>query len=103
MKRLLIRYRLREGAEESWRQEIARFVEALDSDPDVRGKISYRVIQVQGSSEYYHLVTAADDEAIKMLQSKEFFSHYTSQNKLVAENGTEVVPLEVIDETAFQA
>jgi hypothetical protein len=42
MKQFLIKYRLKSGSEERWHQDIVRFISALDNDPALRGKISYR-------------------------------------------------------------
>ena len=99
MKHFLIRYRRKDGSEEQWHQDIVRFISALDNDPALRGKISYRCMKGRGGSDYYHLAAAADDDAIKALQSREFFSRYTEQTKLAAGGEVEVLPLEVIAET----
>jgi hypothetical protein len=99
MKHFLIKYRLKNGSEEQWHRDIAAFIAELDGDPALRGKISYRCMKHGGGSDYYHLATAADGDAIKALQSREFFSRYTAQTKNVAGGGVEVVPLEIIAET----
>ena len=77
MKQFLIKYRLKSGSEERWHQDIVRFISALDNDPALRGKISYRCMKARGGSDYYHLATAADDDTIKVLQAREFFLRYT--------------------------
>jgi len=59
MKQFLIKYRLKNGSEERWHQDIVRFISALDNDPALRGKISYRCMKSRGGSDYYHLATAA--------------------------------------------
>ena len=69
MKQFLIKYRLKNGSEERWHQDIVRFISALDNDPALRGKISYRCMKSRGGSDYYHLATAADDDAVKLLQA----------------------------------
>ena len=99
MKHFLIKYRFKDGSEEQWHQDIARFIAALDDDPALRGKISYRCMKRRGGSDYYHLATAADEQAIQTLQSREFFSRYTAQTKLAAGGEVEVLPLEIIAET----
>jgi len=100
MKQFLIRYRLTNGTAEEWHQEIARFIAALDSDPELKGKISYRCMKIRDDSAYYHLATAADEQAIKTLQQREFFKRYTETTKRVAGGDVVVSPLEVIAETA---
>jgi len=99
MKHFLIKYRLKNGSPEQWHQDIARFISALDDDPALRGRISYRCMKGRGGSDYYHLAAAADDDAVKALQSREFFSTYTERTKHVAGGEVEVLPLEIIAET----
>ena len=74
----------------------------MNTDPDLQRKISYRVMKARGTSDYYHLATAVDDEAAKLLQSKEFFARYTAQNRIVSGGETEDLPLEIIAETSYR-
>ena len=99
MKHFLIKYRLKNGSEEQWHQDIVRFISALEDDPALRGKISYRCMKRRGGSDYYHLAAAAHDHAIQALQSREFFSRYTEQTKLAAGGEVEVLPLDIVAET----
>ena len=55
---------------------------------------------MRDSADYYHLASPKDDQAPKDLQSRDFFSGYTARTKLVSNGGVEVLPLEVIAETA---
>lgn len=103
MKHFLIKYRLKNAPEAEWHRDIAAFISALDADPDLRGKISYRCMKARGGADYYHLAAAADDQAIKTLQSREFFSHYTERTKHVADGAVDVLPLEIIAETAHRS
>jgi hypothetical protein len=100
MKQFLIRYRLTDATAAEWHQEIARFIAALDGDGELKGKISYRCMKIRDDSAYYHLATAADDQAIKTLQQREFFKRYTETTKRVAGGDVVVSPLEIIAETA---
>jgi hypothetical protein len=99
MKHFLIKYRLTNGSEERWHQDIVRFISDLDNDPALSGKISYRCMKGRGGSDYYHLAAAVDDQAIQALQSRDFFSRYTEQTKLAAGGEVEVLPLEIIAES----
>jgi hypothetical protein len=99
MKQFLIRYQFKNGTREDWHQEIAKFISAVDSDPELRGRITYRCMKEKEGANYYHLATAADDQAIKALQQKEWFKHYTEKTKLVAGGEVVVSPLEIIAET----
>jgi hypothetical protein len=51
-------------------------------------------------SSYCHLASAADEQAVKTLQQREFFKHYTEKTRQVAA-GREVVvtPIDLIAET----
>jgi hypothetical protein len=72
MKDFLIKFRLTNGPEERWHQDIARFISALDDDPALSGKISYRCLKGRGGSDYYHLAAAAGEQATQALRSREF-------------------------------
>lgn len=100
MKHFLIRYTRSGGTEEAWHQDIAAFIAELDNDPDLKGKIVYRCMKVRDDTSYYHLAAAADDQAIKALQQREFFKRYTEKTRLVAGGEVSVSPLEIIAETA---
>jgi hypothetical protein len=102
VKHFLIKYRLKNAPEGEWHQDVARFIAALDADPALRGKISYRCMKGRGGADYYHLAAAADDDAIKALQSRDFFSRYTEQTKRVSDGAVEVLPLEIIAETGHR-
>ncbi len=100
MKHFLIKYQFKNGTREAWHQHIDQFIGWLNSDPDLKGKISYRCMKEKDGTGYYHLAAASDDQAIKALQSKDFFKRYTEETKLVAGGEVEVVPLELIAETS---
>jgi hypothetical protein len=100
MKYFLIKYSFKNGSQEQWHRDIAAFISALDSDPALSGRITYRCMRAREGSDYYHLATAADDDAVQTLQSREFFSRYTEKTELAAGGGVEVVPLELTAETS---
>lgn len=103
MKYFLIKYSFKNGSPEEWHREMARFVSALDHDPALKGRISYRCMKAKDGPDYYHLAAAADDQAVKALQASAFFSHYTEETKRVAGGAVEVLPLEIIAETSYRA
>lgn len=100
MKCFLIKYRLTTGSEEEWHREIARFVAALDSEPVLKGKISYRSTKHRGGADYYHLAAAADEQAVKALDERDFFARFKEQIKIASGGAVEVLPLEIIAETS---
>ena len=104
MRRFLIKYRFKEGSEDEWREEIKRFIEAIETDKALSGRIAYRCMKAGGtaSGDYYHLAAAADDEAARTLQERTFFQRYSGESKRVSGGTIEVVPLEILEETAFQ-
>lgn len=103
MKRFLIKYRFAGGSAEEWHQEIARFIAALENDAALGGRISYRCMKNKDGSDYYHLATVVDDEAVKELGDRDFFSHYTERSDFFSGGTVEVLPLETIAETSFKA
>ena len=102
MKHFMIRYRRQGMPADAWHEHITRFIAALDKDPELGG-ITYRCMRFAGSDDYIHLATAADDGAIKALQSRDFFKHYTEQTRAVAAGQVEVLPLDLIAGTKPRA
>lgn len=103
MKHFLIRYQFTTGTQDEWHQAIKRFIAALNADPAIKDKISYRCMKRRDGLDYYHIAAAADDQAITALQSRAFFPGYTEETKRVAGGQVEVLPLEIIAETDFRA
>jgi hypothetical protein len=100
MKHFMIKYQFANGTPDQWHREIAHFISALDGDRELKGKITYRCMKNRDDSSYYHLATAADEQAIKTLQSRDFFKHYTEKTRQVAGGDVVVTPIELIAETA---
>jgi hypothetical protein len=101
MKHFMIKYQFANGTPEEWHREVARFIAALDTDPELKGKISYRVMKNRDDASYFHLAAAADEAAVKTLQSRDFFKHYTERTRQAASGGeVTVTPIEVIGATA---
>jgi hypothetical protein len=94
----MIKYQFANGTTEEWHREIGRFISALDNDPELKGKIIYRCMKNRDDSSYYHLA-AADEQAIKTLQARDFFKHYTEKTRQVAGGEVVVTPIELIAET----
>ena len=100
MKHFMIKYQFVNGTTEEWHREIGRFIEALDNDPELKGRIIYRCMKNCDDSSYCHLASSADDQAVKTLQQRDFFKHYTEKTRQVAGGEVVVTPMELIAETA---
>lgn len=100
MKHTMIKYQFANGTPEAWHAEVARFIAALDNDPELKGRISYRVMKNRDDTGYTHLAAAVDEQAVKTLQGRDFFKHYTEKTRQVAGSGVVVTPVELIAETA---
>ena len=100
MKHFMIKYQFTNGTTEEWHREIGRLIAALDNDAELKGKIIYRCLKNRDDSSYYHLAAAADEQAIKTLQARDFFKHYTEKTRQVAGGEVTVTPMELIAQTA---
>lgn len=100
MKHFMIKYQFTSGTTEAWHQEIGRFIKAINDDPELKGRISYRCMKNRDDGSYFHLADVADDQAQKTLQSRAFFKHYTEMTRKVAGGEVTVTPIELIDATA---
>ena len=100
MKHFMIRYEFRNGTTEAWHQEIGRFVKAIDGDPELKGRIGYRVLKSRDDGNYFHLASVSDDAAQKTLQSRDFFRAYQEMTRKVAGGEVTVTPIEWVGATA---
>jgi hypothetical protein len=99
MKYSMIKYQFTNGTAEEWHREIDRFIAALNNDPELKGRISYRCMKNRDDSGYTHLAAVADDATIKTLQSRDFFRHYQEKTRQIAGGHVTVTPVELIAET----
>jgi len=100
MKHFMIRYTRASGTQEEWHRAIAGFIDEIDRNPALKGKILYRCMKTRDGEDYFHLAAAADENAVKALQSQEFFKRYTERTRQVAGGAVTVTPLEIIAETS---
>ena len=87
MKHFMIKYQFANGTTDDWHWEIARFIAALDNDAELKGRIVHRCLKNRDDSGYFHLASAVDDQAVKTLQQRDFFKHYTEKTRQVASGG----------------
>ncbi|HEV8023000.1 MAG TPA: hypothetical protein VGP41_17115 [Candidatus Lustribacter sp.] len=102
MKHFLIKYTFKNGPRDAWHGEIKRFIAALESDPKLKGRVSYRCMKARDSDDYFHFATVIDDSAPGDLGETDFFKHYTEASDAASGGTLEVLPLEVVAETAFR-
>ena len=100
MKHFMIRYEFKNGTTEAWHQEIGRFIKAIDGDPELKGRIGYRVLKNRDDNNYFHLASVADEDAQKTLQSRDFFKHYQAMTRQVSDGKVTAMPIEMIDQTS---
>ena len=98
MKYVLIKYRFRNGSKEQWHADVARFCEAIENDPELGGKVTYRAMKAAGD-DYYHLATAVDQAAADLLGDRDYFDRYTDRTREVSAGTVEVIPLELVAQT----
>ena len=103
MKHFLIKYERTITPIEAWHKQITEFIAALDTDPELKGRVSYRALKHANGADYYHLASTADPEAGQLLQSKDFFKRYTQLTSDAAGQPVHAISLEVIGETSFKA
>ncbi|WP_246776381.1 hypothetical protein [Bradyrhizobium sp. CCBAU 53351] len=99
MKHFMIKYEFRNGTTEAWHQEIARFIKAIDGDPELKGRVGYRVLKNRDDGHYFHLASVADEDAQKTLQSRDFFKAYSAMTRQVSGGEVTATPIEWIDQT----
>jgi quinol monooxygenase YgiN len=99
MKHVVIQYRREHATPEQWHQEVTRFITALDSDPAIGGKISYRCMSSGEGPNYVHLVEVRDDAAQKTLQERDYFKHYTAETRRISGGSVQVTPMHIVAET----
>jgi hypothetical protein len=103
VKHFLIKYEFKNSSSEDWHREIERFIAALETDPVLKGRVSYRCLRASDGSGYYHLAAVADDETSRTLQGRDFFTAYTEKTRHISGGTATAIPLELIAETKLTA
>ena len=78
------------------------FIEAIDLDPSLRGRISYRSFKGADGVSFYHMTAAEDAGAIAELREKPFFKQYAARMREVAQGGPEFTQMQLIGGTKIQ-
>jgi hypothetical protein len=102
MPQSIITYTFKTGSRDDWHRRIADLVHAMNTDADLQGRIAYRVLKERKGERYWHIASAIDDDALKALQSKDYFRNYQAATRSVSDNAVEVIGTETIAETAFR-
>ena len=102
MPQSIIAYTFKTGSRDEWHRRIAAMVAEMDADPDLKGRIAYRVLKERNGDRYWHIASATDDAALKALQGKAFFRAYQAATREASGGSVEVIGTEAVAETAFR-
>lgn len=102
MPQSIIAYTFKTGSEDEWRSSITTMVGQMNADPDLKGRIAYRVLKERAGQRYWHIASAVDDAALKALQGKDFFRDYQAATRAASGGTVEVIATETVAETAFR-
>ena len=97
----LIRYTV-EAPNEEWEREVLAFIQAIDGEASLRGRLSYRCLKESDGVSFCHIAAAVDDSAVEDLKKKPFFKPYSAKLRAVAWRGPEFTKLEVVGGTEIQ-
>jgi len=87
-------------AQAAWHRRVAEFIEELGADPDLAGRIRYRCMKAKQGAAYYHLAEPADEEAIRVLNTRAYFMEYTAETKRVGGSSVFVTELDLLADSA---
>lgn len=102
MPQSIITYAFKSGSRDEWHRRIAKMVAEMNSDPDLAGRIAYRVLKERNGERYWHVASAADEAALKALQGKDFFRSYQAATREASAGTVEVIGTETIAETDYR-
>ncbi|HVY20583.1 MAG TPA: hypothetical protein VHA70_10965 [Bauldia sp.] len=102
MPQSIIVYTFKTGPRDEWRRQITAMVAEMNGDPDLKGRISYRVLKERNGDRYWHVASAVDDAALKALQSKDYFRRYQAATREISGGTVEVIGTETMAETDFR-
>ena len=91
-----------QGPSEEWEREVNAFIAAIDGDPSLRGRISYRCFKEKDGVSFYHAAAAVDDAAVADLKEKPFFKPYSTKLRAVAKSGPEFTQMQLVGGTKIQ-
>lgn len=94
MRSITIRYRY-DGPEDPWRETIAAFIAALDSDPEVTGRFTYQVAVADDGVGRIHWGRWDTKETLATMQSRDYFKTFAAKVKEFAGGQPESVAAEV--------
>jgi len=75
---ILIQYDY-DGDESAWQTAVEGFVTAIDADPDLRGKFSYRVNTAADGVGRVHVGRWDKEETLAHLQAQDFFKQFAAK------------------------
>ena len=98
MEGISIRYRY-DGDEATWRAAVDGFIEAVNADPDIRGKFSYAVSVAADGVTRLHVGKWDSGATLETLQSRDYFKTFSQSVKGFAGDTLEPVRTSLYRET----
>jgi hypothetical protein len=97
----LIRYSIN-VPNEDWEHEVLAFVRAIDRDPSLRGRVSYRCLKEGDGVSFCHIAAAVNDAAVDDLKERPFFRPYSAKLRAIAKCEPEFTKMQVVGGTEIQ-
>ena len=97
----LIRYSIGEPSAE-WKSEVLGFIQAIDRDASLRGRVSYRCLKESDGVSFCHIAAAVDESAVEDLKKKPFFKPYSARLRVVAGGEPQFTKLQIVGGTEIQ-
>ncbi len=97
----LIRYSISRPSED-WEREVLAFIQAIDREASLRGRLSYRCLKESDGVSFCHIAAAVDDSAVEDLKKKSFFKPYSAKLRAVAGGEPHFTKLQVVGGTELQ-
>ena len=94
-----IRYEF-SGDEDKWEAAIRGFIAAIDADPEVSGRFTYRVNKAKEGNMRVHWGSWDRPETVATLQSRDYFKSFAAELQAMAGESLSAVPLTEWAQTA---
>ena len=89
-----------DGEEAAWEQATSNFIAAIDQDPELAGRLHYRVNRAREGGRRVHWGWWDDPEIVPILQSRDYFKEFTARVREMAGRTLTTIPLTRRGQTA---